>query len=77
MSYQAYLDNIQAKTGLTPQDFLAAAKEKGMVGPDVKVMAIVDWLKNDYGLGHGHAMAIVLSFRMAGAIPPAPEKKKA
>lgn len=76
MSYQAYVDNIQAKTGLTPQDFLAAAKEKGMVGPDVKVMTIVDWLKKDYSLGHGHAMAIVLSFRLARAIPPAPDKKK-
>jgi hypothetical protein len=77
MSYQAYIDNIYSKTGKTPDDFLAAAKEKGMVGPEVKVMQIVDWLKKDYGLGHGHAMAIVLSFRIAGAIPPAPEKKKA
>ena len=76
MTYQAYLDNIEAQTGKTPEDFLAAAKERGMVGPDVKVMEIVNWLKKDYGLGHGHAMAIVLSFRIAGAIPPAPGKKK-
>ena len=74
MSFQAYIDNIHAKTGKTPEDFLAAAKAKGMVGPDVKLMAIVDWLKKDYGLGHGHAMAIVLTLRNAGAIPPAPAK---
>lgn len=75
MSFQAYIDNIHAKTGKTPEDFLRDAKAKGMVGPDVKVMQIVNWLKKDYGLGHGHAMAIVLTFRNAGAIPP-PNRKK-
>jgi hypothetical protein len=76
MSFQAYIDNIHTKTGKTPEDFLADAKAKGMVGPDVRVMQIVDWLKKDYGLGHGHAMAIVLTFRNAGAIPPAPKKSE-
>ena len=76
MTFQAYIDNIEAKTGKTPEDFLAAAKEKGMLEPDVKVMQIVDWLKKDYGLGHGHAMAIVMSFRISGAIPSAPSKNK-
>lgn len=75
MSFQAYIDNIYTLTGKTPADFLKDAKAKGMVGPDVKVMSIVNWLKKDYGLGHGHAMAIVLTFRIAGAIPPAPKKK--
>ncbi len=70
MSFQAYIDNIYAKTGKTTEDFLEAAKAKGMIGPDVKVMQIVNWLKADYGLGHGHAMAIVLTFKNAGAIPP-------
>lgn len=71
MSFQAYIYNIYAKTGKTPADFLKDAKAAGMVGPDVKVMEIVNWLKTTYGLGHGHAMAIVLTFRNAGAIPPA------
>jgi hypothetical protein len=74
MSFQAYIDNIYAKTNMTPEDFLKAAKAKGMAGPDIKVMEIVDWLKIEYGLGHGHAMAIVLTFRNAGAIPPAKKK---
>ena len=69
MTFQAYIDNIHAKTGKTPQDFLEAAKAKGLIHPDVKVMEIVNWLKSEYGLGHGHAMAIVLTFRQAGAIP--------
>ena len=63
MSFQAYLDNIQAKTGKTPSDFKAKAAEKGFAGPagivdGVKASQITDWLKADFGLGHGHAMAI-------------------
>lgn len=64
MSFQAYLDNIQAKTGRTPDDFRALAAQKGFADagglrPGVKAGQIVDWLKADFGLGHGHAMAIV------------------
>jgi len=28
------------------------------MNPGVKAGAIVQWLKDDFGLGHGHAMAI-------------------
>ncbi len=64
MSFQAYLENIQAKTGKTPDDFrkLAAKKgftEKGTLRAGVKAGDIVAWLKQDFDLGHGHAMAIV------------------
>lgn len=58
MSFQAYLDNIEAKTGKTPNDFIAVAKEKGF-NDSTKAGEIVAWLKEDFGLGHGHAMAIV------------------
>lgn len=71
MTFQAYLDSIHEKTGLWPDDFLAAAKEQGLTEPGVKVTAITDWLKGTYGLGHGHAMAIVQAFRTSGAIAPA------
>lgn len=59
MSFQAYLDNIQAKTGKTPNEFIAMAKEKGYDSPDTKAGVIVAWLKEDFDLGHGHAMALV------------------
>jgi hypothetical protein len=59
MSFQAYLDNIEEKTGKTPNDFIAMAKEKGFDNPKTKAAEIVAWLKEDYGLGRGHAMAIV------------------
>lgn len=59
MSFQAYLDNIEQKTGKTPADFITIAKEKGFDDPSVKAAEIVNWLKADFGLGHGHAMALV------------------
>ncbi|NRQ30239.1 DUF4287 domain-containing protein [Nonomuraea sp. NN258] len=59
MSFQAYLDNIEDKTGLTPREFIALAKERGFDEPSVKAGVIVDWLKQDYDLGRGHAMALV------------------
>jgi hypothetical protein len=58
MSFQAYLDNIETKTGKTPNEFIALAKDKGF-GPDTKAGEIVSWLKEDFELGHGHAMALV------------------
>jgi hypothetical protein len=63
MSFQAYLDNIQTKTGKSPDDFrrLAAQKgftEKGRLRAGLKAAEIIAWLKADFGLGHGHAMAI-------------------
>jgi len=59
MSFQAYLDNIEEKTGKKPNDFIALAKERGLDRTDVKAGEIVEWLKNDFDLGRGHAMAIV------------------
>jgi len=63
MTFQAYIDNIKAKTGKTPEDFRKLAKAKGLLKPGVKVGAIVDWLKADFDLGRGHAMAIVLTLK--------------
>ncbi len=59
MSFQAYLDNIEKKTGKTPNEFIELAKARGFDSPDVKAGVIVDWLKTDYDLGRGHAMALV------------------
>lgn len=59
MSFQAYLDKIEAKTGLTPRQLVDLARERGFDGPDVKAGTITDWLKADYDLGRGHAMALV------------------
>ncbi|TDD44488.1 DUF4287 domain-containing protein [Kribbella antibiotica] len=59
MSFQAYLDKIEEKTGLTPRVLVDQAKAKGYDAKDVKSGVICDWLKADYDLGRGHAMALV------------------
>lgn len=63
MSFQAYIRNINAKTGKSPEDFRKLAAEKGFTDGEklkkgVKAGEIVQWLKQDFELGHGHAMAI-------------------
>lgn len=59
MSFQAYLDTIEARTGLTPRQLIAVAQDKGFDDPSVKAGTILDWLKEDYDLGRGHGMALV------------------
>jgi phage-related protein len=46
-------------------DFLALADQKGMLKDGVKTMQIVDWLKQDFDLGRGHAMALIVTFNAA------------
>ena len=63
MSFQAYLNTIKSKTGKGPEDFRNMAEEKGFsqggkLKPDTKAAEIVDWLKEEFDLGHGHSMAI-------------------
>ncbi len=65
MSFQAYIDNIQKKTGKSGKELVALATEKGFLDPNTKAMEIVNWLKKDFDLGHGHAMAIVLLIKQA------------
>jgi Domain of unknown function (DUF4287) len=59
MSFQAYLDAIEDKTGKTPRVLVAEAEAKGFAEPGTKAGAILEWLKEDYGLGRGHGMALV------------------
>ena len=63
MSFQAYLNTIKSKTGKSPDDFRKMAEEKGfsqggLLKSGIKAGEIVDWLKQEFDLGHGHAMAI-------------------
>ncbi|WP_439569467.1 DUF4287 domain-containing protein [Sphingopyxis sp.] len=64
MSFQAYLDNVEAKTGKSADDLKTLAIAKGLADPNglapgIKPGAVIDWLKADFDLGHGHAMSIV------------------
>jgi hypothetical protein len=71
MSFQAYLDNVKAKTGKTPDDFAKLAAEKGLS----KHSETVAWLKNDFALGHGHATAIAGVILKAGLPKPSQDQK--
>jgi len=63
MSFQGYLKTIKEKTGKSAADFRKLAEkkgftEKGNINQGIKAGDIVQWLKEDYDLGHGHAMAV-------------------
>lgn len=68
MSFQAYLDNVQARTGKSPEALKALAEAAGLVEGDdlkagVKATQVTDWLKSEFDLGHGHAMSIYAYFK--------------
>jgi hypothetical protein len=68
MSFQAYIDNIKTKTGKTPADFKKLAEQKGFLSKGklvegIKAGQILAWLKEDFDLGHGHAMAVYAVFK--------------
>ncbi len=68
MSFQAYINNIKEKTGKGPEDFKKLAEkkgflQKGQLKDGVKATEITNWLKEEYELGHGHAMAIYALFK--------------
>ena len=68
MSFQAYIDNIKKKTGKTPDDFKKLAEKKGFLKKGellktIKATEITNRLKEEFELGHGHAMAIYMTFK--------------
>ncbi|MEV4623867.1 DUF4287 domain-containing protein [Asanoa sp. NPDC049573] len=69
MSFQAYLDAVEDKTGKTPRQLVDEAVARGYDAPAVKATTIVEWLRDDYGLGRGHAMAIVHVVKKGPKIP--------
>jgi hypothetical protein len=73
MSFQAYIDNIEAKTGKTPEDFKKQLQKDGLLNAELKATELVNWLKDNYELGHGHAMAIWAVFKSKGWVA---DKKK-
>jgi len=75
MSFQAYLDNIKTKTGKTPDDFKQQLEKEGRLDPAMKATELVNWLKEKYGLGHGHSMAIWAVFKSKGWVSDGKSKK--
>ena len=71
MSFQAYIDNVKATTGKTPEDFAELATKKGLS----KHGETVAWLKNEFALGQGHATAIAAVILKAGVLKVSPKQK--
>lgn len=68
MSFQAYLDNVKTKTGKSADDLMKLAEKKGFVKKaaivdGIKATEVTNWLKEEFELGHGHAMAIYAYFK--------------
>lgn len=75
MSMDKYLENITAKTGKTPDELIELARADGVLGPGWKAGDVVAWLRTGYGLGQGHAMAIVATIKKQDEPEPAAEDK--
>ena len=58
MSFQAYLDKAEEKTGLTPQQILDRMRDQGFAA-ETPAGEMLAWLASDLGLGRGHGMALI------------------
>jgi len=76
MSFQAYLDNIKAKTGKTPEEFKKQLEKEKLLNPSMKASELVRWLKDEFDLGHGHSMAIWAVFKSKGWVNDSRKNKK-
>lgn len=63
MSFQAYIENIKVKTGKTPEQLMESVKKAGIFSEDMKAGELVSFLSKEFGLGHGHSMAIWKFFK--------------
>jgi Domain of unknown function (DUF4287) len=75
MTFQAYIDNIKAKTGKTPEQLKITAAKAGVYTSAMTASELVTWLKQEFDLGHGHSMAIWAVWKDKGWVQ-APKSKK-
>ena len=62
-----YFPSIEAKYGRPVGEWLTTLQSSGLE----RHMAMVDWLKAEHGMGHGHANALVAHYRAHGTDPDA------
>lgn len=60
---KAMVAAVELSTGRNVADFAKLAASKGLGGKETKPGPIISWLKEDFGLGHGQAMAIAHAIR--------------
>jgi hypothetical protein len=73
------MQNIEAKTGKSAEDFWELANKMGFI-KEGKIVAshaqLLKWLKSDLGLGHVHANFIIAYLRLRTNDPKVSEKMK-
>ena len=73
------MQNIQAKSGKTPEEFYQIANEKGYI-KDNKIVSshkqMLEWLKSDIDLGHVHANFVIAYLRLRTHDPKVSEQMK-
>ncbi len=79
MTFKAYMENIEAKSGKSHDEVYKTASEKGFI-VDGKIVAthkqLLEWLKSDIGLGHVHANFVIAYLQLRTRDPKISEKMK-
>lgn len=77
MSFQGYLNTIQALTKETPDSIKERAKKQGVLVAGLTATKWISWLAKEYKLGRGHSMALWKYFIEKGWIVAATSKLNA
>ena len=79
MSFKAYMENVEAKSGKSRKELYRTVSEKGFIVEGKTVAAhkkLLEWLKSDIGLGHVHANFVIAYLRLRTREPKISEKMK-
>jgi hypothetical protein len=67
MSFKAYAQNIQTKTGKSIKEYYTLAQQQGFIVNEKMVAThaqMLNWLKNDMKIGHVYANFIITYFKL-------------
>ena len=79
MSFKAYMQGVEEKSGKTREDLYRIANEKGFIKEDKIVAAhkqLLEWLKEEIGLGHVQANFVIAYLRLRTKDPKVSDKMK-